>query len=88
MRPSNGIKFALTRRLADNLDIDTPIVVAGICPMEHCSKSVLAWLRAMANRGAGTSATSAGPLILASAGLLCGHKSAVYWENLDRPQQQ
>ncbi len=70
VRPSNGIEFAPTRRLEDNLDIDTLIVVAGIRPMEFCSKAVMAWLRAMANRGVRIGATSTGPLILASAGLL------------------
>ncbi|MEP6970242.1 MAG: AraC family transcriptional regulator, partial [Betaproteobacteria bacterium] len=69
VRPSNGIEFAPTRRLDDNLDIDTLIVVAGIRPMQHCSKAILAWLRAMANRGVRIGATSTGPLILASAGL-------------------
>ena len=88
VRPSNGIEFAPTRRLDDNLDIDTLLVVAGIRPMEHCSKAVLAWLRAMANRGVRIGATSTGPLILASAGLLTGYKSTVHWENLDGFREQ
>lgn len=88
VRPSNGIEFAPTRKLDDNLDIDTLLVVAGMRPMEHCSKAVLAWLRAMANRGTRIGATSTGPLILARAGLLTGYKSTVHWENLDGFREQ
>lgn len=88
VRPSNGITFARTRQLVDNLDIDTLVVVAGLRPMEYCDKRLIAWLRAMANRGLRIGATSTGPLILASASLLTGYKSTVHWENLDGFREQ
>lgn len=88
VRTSNGIEFASTRKRDDNLDLDTLVVVAGMRPMEYCTKAVLAWLRAMANRNVRIGATSTGPLILASAGLLTGYKSTVHWENLDGFREQ
>lgn len=87
-RPSNGIDLTPTRMRGANLDIDTMVVVAGMEPMAYCTKATLEWLRAMANRGVRIGATSTGPLILASAGLLTGYKSTVHWENLDGFREQ
>lgn len=88
VQPSNGIPFSPTRKLEDCADLNTLIVVAGISPLKHCSTDLLHWLRQLARRGVRLGGTSAGPLILARAGLLNGYKSTIHWESLEGSREQ
>lgn len=88
VQPSNGIQFSPTRKLNDCADISTLIVVAGIQPLKHCTTELLHWLRHLARRGVRLGGTSAGPLILARAGLLNGYKSTIHWESLESSREQ
>ncbi|MFT0532106.1 GlxA family transcriptional regulator [Castellaniella hirudinis] len=79
---SNGLVFQPTGRLGDPGRLDTLIVVAGIDAGEYCTPDILGWLRRLASHGVNLGATSIGPLFLARAGLLDGHRSTIHWENV------
>lgn len=60
---------------------DIVMVCAGYHPQKNVSKSILAWLRVRARRGAIVGGTSTGSLIVAAAGLLDGYRATIHWEN-------
>ena len=60
---------------------DVVMVCAGYHPQRNVNKSILAWLRVRARRGAVIGGTSTGSLIVAAAGLLDGYRATIHWEN-------
>ncbi|MFQ5970979.1 MAG: GlxA family transcriptional regulator [Alphaproteobacteria bacterium] len=64
------------------LELDMAIVCSGIAVEGFDDPRVRAWLRTRARRGVSIGALCTGAHVLASAGLLDGHRCSIHWENL------
>ena len=80
-RASNGATIIADQRVGDPVEWDTLIVVAGGDPNRAADPAIFAWLRQAALRGAMIVGVSAGPWLLARAGLLDGYRATVHWEH-------
>jgi transcriptional regulator GlxA family with amidase domain len=67
--------------------LDLMLVCAGGNPATFNEKRTFAWLRKLAGRGVVVGGVSAGPFILAKAGLLSGRRCTVHWEHLPALQE-
>jgi transcriptional regulator GlxA family with amidase domain len=72
---------------ADVGSLDLLLVCAGGNPAAFNDRRTFAWLRKLARRGVIIGGISGGPVILAKAGLLAGHRSTVHWEHLPALQE-
>jgi len=72
---------------ADADDLDLVLVCAGGNPAVFNDRQTLAWLRRLARRGVAIGGVSAGPYILAKAGLLDGRRCTVHWEHMPAFQE-
>jgi transcriptional regulator GlxA family with amidase domain len=61
--------------------LDLLLVCAGGNPAVFHDKKTFAWLRRLARRGVALGGVSAGPFILAQAGLLAGRHCTVHWDH-------
>jgi transcriptional regulator GlxA family with amidase domain len=68
-------------------DLDLLLVCAGGNPAEFNDKQTFAWLRKLARQGVVIGGVSAGPFILAKAGLLSGRRCTVHWEHMPAFQE-
>jgi transcriptional regulator GlxA family with amidase domain len=66
---------------SDAASIDLMIVCAGGNPATFKDKKTFAWLRRLARSGISIGGISAGPVIIARAGLLTGRRCTVHWEH-------
>jgi transcriptional regulator GlxA family with amidase domain len=66
---------------ADVGDLDLVLVCAGGNPAQFSDRKTFAWLRKLARLGVLVGGVSAGPFILAQAGLLAGRRCTVHWEH-------
>ena len=71
------------KTIKDKLDVDYLFVVAGGNPLLFKKRDVLAWLGRMARFGTRMGGVSAGPVILAKAGLMEGRRMTVHWEHAE-----
>lgn len=62
-------------------DYDTLFVIAGGDPLAFSDARTFAWLRAAAARGTVIAGISAGPYLLARAGLLDSYRATIHWEH-------
>ncbi len=67
---------------ADVGELDLLLVCAGGNPAQFNDRQTFAWLRKLARRGVAIGGVSAGPFILARAGLLEGRRCTVHWEHM------
>ena len=79
---SAGLSVRTQHRVGDDLDLDTLLVCAGSNLAEFAQEAVLQWLRRLARRGVRIGGVSAGPFILARAGLLDGYRCTIHWEHV------
>ena len=79
---SCGVGINADSLVGDQLDLDVLFVIAGGNPFEFNDAATFAWLRKLANRGVRIGGISGGPVILARADLLRGHKCTVHWEHV------
>ncbi len=80
-RASNGAIFLADQRAGEPLACDTLFVFAGGDPAGFSDRKTLAWLRKIAAQGTTIAGISAGPYILAQAGLLHGYRATIHWEH-------
>jgi transcriptional regulator GlxA family with amidase domain len=80
---SNGMVLIAETGLAQAPHFETLIVCAGFEPLRGADRGVLAWLRRLDRRGADLGTLDTGCYVLAKAGLLDGHRTAVHWEALE-----
>lgn len=80
-RASNGAPIIADQRVGDPIEWDTLIVFAGGDPHRAADPATIAWLRQAALTGATIVGVSAGPWLLARAGLLDGHRATLHWEH-------
>lgn len=82
---SSGLTFAVDGGAGqspdDDAGTDLVLVCAGGNPARFEHRTSFAWLRALARRGTAIGGVSAGPYILARAGLLDGYRATVHWEH-------
>jgi len=84
-RASNGATILCDHAIAQGpamaLHCDTLFVFAAGDPTRFHDPRTFAWLRAIAARGTVIAGISAGPYILARAGLLDGYRMTIHWEH-------
>lgn len=80
-RASNGATIVADRHVGDPVQWDTLFVFAGGDPNRAADAATFAWLRNAALAGAMIVGVSAGPWVLARAGLLDGYRATVHWEH-------
>lgn len=67
--------------LGDRIDCDMVFVFAGGDLLRHRDHALSGWLRMQARRGVTIGGISAGPFLLARAGLLAGRRATIHWEH-------
>ncbi len=78
---SNGATILADLAVGQPLDCDTLFVFAGGDPTGFDDARTFAWLRRIAAQGAVVTGVSAGPFLLARAGLLDGFRATIHWEH-------
>ena len=78
---SNGATIMADQPVGLAVDCDTLFVFAGGDPTRFEDARTLAWLRSMAAKGTVIAGISAGPYLLARAGLLDSYHATVHWEH-------
>jgi transcriptional regulator GlxA family with amidase domain len=68
-------------------DLDMMLVCAGGNPATFNDRRTFAWLRKLARQGVAIGGVSAGPFIVAKAGLLAGRRCTVHWEHIPAFQE-
>ena len=80
--PSSGpAQVDRNHAVGDIVDLDLLLVVAGGDPFALKDRSTFAWLRKFVRKGTRIGGVSGGPVVLANAGLLDGHRLTVHWEH-------
>lgn len=80
-RASNGATIIADRRVGEAVACDTLFVFAAGDPNRAIDPKLSAWLRHAALAGTVIAGVSAGPWLLARAGLLDGYRATVHWEH-------
>ncbi|WP_456635336.1 GlxA family transcriptional regulator [Bradyrhizobium sp. USDA 10063] len=79
---SNGVRIEADASIADAGRLDTIVVCAGGNPQTFNHPPTFAFLRKVARHGVRLGGVSAGPYLLAKAGLLDGYRCTVHWEHI------
>jgi transcriptional regulator GlxA family with amidase domain len=79
---SNGVRIQADASIADGGRFDSLVVCAGGNPKDFDHPPTLTFLRNTARHGARLIGVSAGPHILAQAGLLDGYRCTIHWEHI------
>jgi transcriptional regulator GlxA family with amidase domain len=79
---SNGVRIHADASIANAGRLDALVVCAGGNPRTFDHPPTLAFLRAAARHGVRLGGVSAGPYLLAKAGLLDGYRCTVHWEHI------
>ncbi|WP_299377698.1 GlxA family transcriptional regulator [uncultured Kiloniella sp.] len=78
---SSGAAICATATISDHQDYDLILVVAGGDPSSFDDEPTFQWLRNKARHGVRLGGVSAGPVILANAGVMKGYRMTVHWEH-------
>ncbi|MFK7994485.1 MAG: GlxA family transcriptional regulator [Granulosicoccus sp.] len=78
---SSGAIVGANTYLGEKIDFDLVLVVAGSDPQLSQVRRLEHWLRVLVSRNVLVGGVSAGPLILARAGVMEGHRLTVHWEH-------
>lgn len=79
---SNGVHIQADASISDAGRFDSIVVCAGGNPNDFDHPPTLAFLRAAGRHGARLIGVSAGPYLLAQAGLLDGYRCTIHWEHI------
>ncbi|WP_251977913.1 GlxA family transcriptional regulator [Salinicola avicenniae] len=79
---SNDMTLLVDCGLADAPNLPTVAVCAGFEPPRELSRRLTQWLHRQASAGCLLGGIDTGPLLLAEAGLLAGHRLTLHWESL------
>lgn len=78
---SNGATILAEQAVGEPVSCDTLFVFAGGDPISINDSRTFAWLRQVAASGTTIAGISAGPYLLARAGLLEGYRATIHWEH-------
>ncbi|EGD57577.1 regulatory protein [Novosphingobium nitrogenifigens DSM 19370] len=78
---SNGARISTDARVGDRIDCSMLFVFAGGDPRAFRDSASFAWLRLLARQGVAIAGVSAGPFLMARAGLLQGRRATIHWEH-------
>ncbi len=78
---SNGAMILADQAVGEPLACDVLFVFAGGDPTRFVDEGAFAWLRQIAAGGTVIAGISAGPFLLARAGLLDGYRATIHWEH-------
>lgn len=81
IRASNGATILADIEVGQPFACDTLFVFAGGDPTGFADTRTFAWLRRIATQGSVMTGVSAGPYLLARAGLLDGYRATIHWEH-------
>lgn len=81
VRASNGVQILPDAPLSPQQRFDALFVCAGGDPLPRATADAITWLQRQAAHGTRIGGVSAGPFVLAQAGLLDGYRSTVHWEH-------
>ena len=81
---SSGAIVAADTFLGEHVDFDLVLVVAGSDFDSGTSKRLEHWLRLLVSRRIMVGGVSAGPLILARAGVMDGYRMTVHWDHVEQ----
>ncbi|WP_225158795.1 MULTISPECIES: GlxA family transcriptional regulator [Bradyrhizobium] len=79
---SNGVRIQADASIVDIGRLDTIIVCAGGNPQSFRHPGTMAFLRKVARHGVRLGGVSAGPFLLAQAGVLEGYRCTLHWEHI------
>lgn len=79
---SNGLSLRPDHLIGSDAPLDTLFVCAGGNPVGFHHRRTMQWLRRLARSGIRIGGISAGPFILARAGLLGGYRCTIHWEHV------
>ena len=82
VRASNGVTFHADHDLEADTDYDIVFVCAGGNPKDIRAGRLLSWLRRVERTGCRIGGVSAGPFVLALAGLLDGYRCTIHWDHM------
>ncbi|NOX40931.1 MAG: GlxA family transcriptional regulator [Alphaproteobacteria bacterium] len=80
-RSSGAALITAQAHIGDTLHLDDLFVIAGGHPETFADKNVLGWIAQMARKVTLLGGVSAGPVILAKAGVMAGRRMTVHWEH-------
>jgi len=80
-RSSGGVLVEADAQVGETVDLDLMLVIAAGDPFRFADARVLQWLRLLARRGVTLGGVSGGPVVLAMAGLMQGHRMTLHWEH-------
>lgn len=78
---SGNVNFQASLKLKDTSNLDILFIIAGGNPSKFNDEEVFAALRKLASRGVILGGVSAGPYILALAGVMKDYRMTVHWEH-------
>lgn len=78
---SHGGAMIVDASIGEDRRYDTIFVFAGGDPFAIDDRDIFAWLRAEARKEVRIAGVSGGPVLLARAGLLDGHRATIHWEH-------
>ena len=81
---SSGAIVGADTFLGEHVDFDLVLVVAGSDFDLGTSQRLEHWLRLLVSRGIMVGGVSAGPLILARAGVMAGYRMTMHWDDVDQ----
>jgi len=77
---SSGVLVPADAQVGERVDFDLVLVVAGGDPFGFKDARLAQWLRHLARRGVTLGGVSAGPVVLAAAGLMDGYRMTLHWQ--------
>lgn len=81
---SSGAVIRADAYLGEYVDFDLVLVIAGSGVAELHDARLESWLRLLVSRGVLIGGVSGGPLVLARAGVLDGHRMTIHWDHVHR----
>lgn len=80
---SSGAMVRADAYLGEYVDFDMVLVIAGSDVVELHDQRLESWLRLLVSRGVLVGGVSGGPLVLARAGVMQGHRMTIHWDQVN-----
>ena len=80
---SSGAVIRADAYLGEHVDFDLVLVIAGSDVVDLHDRRLESWLRLLVNRGVLVGGVSGGPLVLARAGVMEGHRMTIHWDHVN-----